>query len=481
MPEPSAPQPLDEAADDRVDGLLSPDYLGPLLRDRRGVSGTVHSGGQVVREWDRFGWLQWAQQADLMRLCPRVQMAWQARASELRAAEWTVLPAQHPDGERYAEIVRAALGLDGKAGMMRRSWGEFVDEAAWFAYYGAMPFEVVLRYDVATGMVVPLDIEARIPSSIESWGDDADLGPLRQWQRGAGPRPEPIPGERLLVFTRGKVGSDWTGNGLARSAWSAWYRRNRLVDLRTIALARLGVLAPEVQYDPKVLHEMFAAQASSQRVDASSLAAAAINKLVDDVAAADAGERVTLVTIMDALGVQWNTAGSFDPAPLIQSDERETQEIYAAFGVEFLAMGMGGESTGNRSLGEVHSGLLRRMTIEDADAMSASLNGKWRAGGGLADMLCRLNIADYDAAAVPTIAHQGLAPDTFAESLQEIGGLVAARVLTPDNGLEAMVRGVIGAPPLSSEDERSAELRVAGGDAGARLMARMQRTGATNG
>ena len=108
------PAPLDNA-EHAASEALAPEWLSPLLR-RRGVSGTVHSGGRVVREWDRFGWLEWARQADLMRLDPRVQMAWQARASELRAAQWTVTPADHPDGERYAEHVRKALGLDGEPG-----------------------------------------------------------------------------------------------------------------------------------------------------------------------------------------------------------------------------------------------------------------------------------------------------------------------------------------------------------------------------
>ena len=52
-------------AEQEAGRVLAPDWLAPLLR-RRGVSGTVHSGGQVYREWDRFTWLQWAQQADQM-------------------------------------------------------------------------------------------------------------------------------------------------------------------------------------------------------------------------------------------------------------------------------------------------------------------------------------------------------------------------------------------------------------------------------
>ena len=467
------PAPLDNA-EHAASEALAPEWLSPLLR-RRGVSGTVHSGGRVVREWDRFGWLEWARQADLMRLDPRVQMAWQARASELRAADWTVTPADHPDGERYAEHVRKALGLDGEPGMMRRTWGQFIDEAAWFAYYGGLPFEVVLRYDIVTGWVVPLDLEARIPSSIERWGEGDHLGPLEQYQRGAGPKPEPIPGDRLLMFTRGQIGTDWTGNGLARSAWAAWYRRNRLVDLRTLALARLGVLAPEVSYDPEALRAMFAPQAMREggSGDPSSLVTGAVDRAVDNITAADAGERVTLVSIKDALEFRWNTGEKFDPAPLIATDERETQEIYAAFGVEFLAMGMGGASSGNRSLGEVHASLLRRMTIEDADAMQSAINGQWRDGGGLVGMLCQLNMHDFDPAALPTVEHQGLAPDTFAESLGAMAGLAAAGILTPDDGLESMARSAMGAPPLEDADRRSAlERRAAGGDPGARLMAR---------
>ena len=111
MTQQPTPRPTGDA-ERRAGAALAPPHLAPLLRKRSGVSGTVHSGGNVHREWDRFDWLQWARQADLMRLCPRVQMAWQARASELRAAEWTAVPADHPDGERYADLVRKVLGLD---------------------------------------------------------------------------------------------------------------------------------------------------------------------------------------------------------------------------------------------------------------------------------------------------------------------------------------------------------------------------------
>lgn len=457
----STPAPTTDAEQD-AGRMLAPEVYAPLLR-RRGVSGTVHSGGQVYREWDSFTWLQWAQQADQMRLDARVQLAWQTRSSELRAADWTVRPADHPDGERYADLVREALGLDGRPGMMARTWGEVIDEVAWFAYYGALPFEVVWTYDAATGRIVPHDLESRIPSSIERWGDGDQLGPLVQWRRGDGPTPEPISGDRLLVFTRGKVGTDWTGNGLARAAWSPWYRRQRLIDLRTVALARLGVIAPEVQYDPQALAAMLPG------LDAQT----AVNKLVGDVGAADAGERVTLVTIRDALTVAWNTGSGFDPAPLLATDERETAEIYAAFGVLFLAMGMGGESSGNRSLGEMHQAVLRRMVIEDADAIRSTINGQWRDGGGLVGAICQINVRDFNPAALPMVEHQGLAPDTFAESLVDIPGLVSAGVLTPDDALEQMVRTVVGAPALSERDGRSADERTAQG-AAARLMARVR-------
>jgi len=461
-------EPLIDAERD-VSRMLAPDALDPLTK-RRGVSGTVHAGGRVVRRWDKFGWQEWARQADLMRLDARVQMAWQVRASELRAAQWTVKAADHPDGERYAEYVRRALGLDGESGAMRRTWGEFIDEGVWFAYYGALPFEVVWQYDARTGLIAPLDIESRIPSSILRWGDGDQLGPLVQYQRGDGPRPEPIPGKRLLCFTRGKLGSDWTGNGLARAAWAPWYRRDRIVDLRTIALARLGVIAPEVQYDPQLLSDMSRGNAEMPSVQS------LVAETVAQVDAVDAGQRATLVTIKGALEVAWNTAANFDPAPLIATDERETQDIYAAFGAEFLAMGMSTHSTGNRSLGEMHEGLLRRMSIEDADAMACAINGKWRPGGGLVGAVCQLNAPNYDPAAQPTVEHQGLEPDSFADSLQSMPGLIASGALTPDDGLESMTRAVIGAPMLERErstDDRQAAAQLSRSTA--RIMARLGR------
>ena len=426
----------------------------------RGVDGVRHSGGQVDRRWDRFRSVrEWAEEADRMRLDARIILAWEARASDLRSASWTVResPTGSAKAARYADIVRRALGLDGRPGLMHRTFGEFVDEAAWFAYYGSLPFEMVWRYDVRAGLACLSDAEVRIPSSILRWGDGEDLGPLTQIAYGHERQPEPIPGRKLLLFTRGRLGSDWLGQGLARAAWSAYARRSKLIDLRTVALARLGVLAPQVEYDPQRLLDAVAMMTgSSGQGEARQM----VQDVAQLVARVQAGDAAVLVTLRDILDVRWNTQEGFDPTPLLDTDEREIQEIYAAFGVLWLTMGTGSEGSGNRSLGEVHASMTRRQVIADADCIAATLNGRWRDGGGLVGALCELNDPDgFDETCLPTIAHQGLEVDAFAELLPSLPGLVSSGLYTPDDATEDAIRALADVPALPEDARRSQAVR----------------------
>lgn len=432
-----------------------------------GRSGVEHSGGKVIQPWNKFTWREWACQADLMTLDPQVMQAFGTVQGAALAPRWEAVCADPDDplAVRLAEAVREVWGLEGYPGLMDRSFSEQMADASWFLHYGAFPMEVRWAYDIRTGWDIPADLEPRIPSSIERWGEADQLGPITQIMRGDGRRPEPIPGKKAILFTLGKMGTDWTGRGKARAAWSAWKRRNELQDARQVGCNRLGVLPPVIQTSleaVKALEERGAMPPSTYTT--------LVQQQADNLRRLQSGNDAVLASIAGVTDINWGTADNFDPAKILAAEASETDEIHAAYGTLFLRMGVNGE--GNRSLGEVHMDLLRRSAVTYAAIMADALNGPWRAGGGLVGAFVELNFGKVDPRLLPRLIPTGLEADVLAEALGALPGLITAGLLTPDGGVEAAIRNVLNLQPLADDAERTPEQRASAGMAPAAAFAR---------
>jgi hypothetical protein len=381
---------------------------------------------------------------------PHVALAAAARIVGVRAAGWTVTPStkRTPLAERYAETVRRVLGLDGEAGMMRRKWDAVVDDATWAVYYGAAVLEVVWGYDIATGLSHPLDLEPRILSSIDMWGDDAEtLGPITQRVQGYGRTPEPMPGRKVVVVSMGRQGNDWAGMGLARAMWEPWTRLHQTQAARMEGMGRLGLLPPTVTYDATRLGGDESTQARL------------VQEAVDRAAQAYRGERVVVVnmTVDGAAAITTDFAlDGYDPGPALAAEAADATAILESAGVGTLAMGVHAGPSGNRALGQVHEGMLRAFAVRDADTVAQAFNGDWRDGGGLVGAIIRMNHLDVDPGAFPSIAHTGMEADAFGEVLPLAQQLVDSGLIVPDATMRDRIRALLDVPALDPEQEGEA-------------------------
>jgi hypothetical protein len=444
----AAPE-LAEVAISEAKQALSAAVLGQLARVF-GRSGVEHSGGKVVQPWNRFGWREWAAQADLMTLDPQVMLAWGVVQAAVLSAGIEVRAGApgDPMSERLAVAVREVFGLEGAPGLMSRSLDDMLADVSWFIYYGAIAMEVVWTYDARTGWDIPTDLAPRIPSSIDKWGEGDQLGPITQIVRGGGVTPEPIPGRKFLLFTLGRLGTDYTGRGKARAAWSAWKRRLDLQDARQVGCSRLGVLPP-------VIETSLEAVVSLEQSGALPLGTftTMVSTLQADLRRLQAGGDAVLCTVAGVTDVKWGTADNFDPTKMLAAEESEATEIHAAFGTLFLRMGINGE--GSRALSQSHLEILRAASVGFAKLIASTINGPWRAGGGLIGAFVKLNFGDIDPRLLPRLVFTGLEPNALAEALGLLPGLATAGGITMDDGIERAVRQVLDLPPLATEDERT--------------------------
>lgn len=424
----------------------------------RGTSGVEHSGGRPRRRWDQFDPHQWALIADQMAIDPQVSLASGVVFSEVLGATPKIVkgttgrPEDEPLAERLAEFAREVFGVEDRAGLTRRPLDAWMKDIVWSLYYGSLPFEVEWDpRDPRTGHTIPVDLHPRIPSSIERWGDGDRFGPVTQRLVSGAPPPKPMAGRKLLLFSVGQLGTDYLGRGLARAAWSAYQRRRDLQDYRQIGCSRLGLTPPKVRQDPAVI-------ANQPRLT-ETLVAELVQKQVDNVCAVQAGGNTCLVEIAGVTDVNFGTSDGFDPTKLMAAERLEVEEIYAAFGVLFLALGINGE--GNRSLGEVHMNLLRRAAVRYAELIAATFNGAWRDGGGLIGALIELNFGPVDPRLLPKLVLTGLEPNALAEALGTLPGLADKGYLTPEDNVEDAIRTALDLPPRTVS--RSIEERMLSG------------------
>lgn len=446
------------------------DKIREIAGRARGHSGVIVQGGQPRREWEHLTPHEWARAADRMLLDSRVRNALTIRDAGMAGASYTVTPSNSgtPRAAALAEHVREVLGLDGHPGLML-NFRRFIKEARRYIHYGSLLFEVIWdAVDPRTpGWSVPREIAARLPSSILRWGEGDELGPVLQRTPTGSVE---LPGHKLLLFSMGRISADWLGLAVSRSAWAPWVRMNEAIDLRMSGLARRGMTPAKVKADP--------AAASRSAINEGTFA-----RLTDDaveaVAAAMSGQNPIIVDTPGVVETDFGGADGFDGAAYLAAEAREVENIYAAYSVEFLRMGITG--SGNRSLGEVHMELLQRIIVDDVEEICDTINGPWRPGGGLVGALCELNFGDVDPQDLPTITVTGLDPQPLLEALAQLGALKDSGWLTPQDADENTLRRAMRMPLYDGARDSDERMRTAQGGGGPASLFASQRKAASDG
>ncbi len=363
---------------------------------------------QSVRVYDR-----------MRRQDSQVSSVLRAVSHPLLRTPWRVAP----NGARPEVVDHVAqdLGLPVKGVqetvMPRRrdrfSWQKHLREALLMLPLGHMPFEQVYRWDDRTGLFRLRKLGPRMPHTITKFNVARDGGLLSIEQRGSGTSPVTIPMSRLVIYVNELEGGEWWGNSILRSAYKNWLIKDRLlrVDAQSIERNGMGIpayTAPE--------------GANSAGMDAGDEIVAGLRAGDESGATLPSGAKLEL------LGVAGNIPSAL---PSIKyHDEQIARGVLA----HFLNLG---NQTGSWALGstfaDFFSQSLQAIAQEVADTASQHI----------VEDLVDVNYGTDEPA--PLVVCDEIGSKSLAVA-QAIKMLVDAGVLTPDDALEAFLRGGLGLP-----------------------------------
>ncbi len=215
-----------------------------------GDSGTARFSGYFVEEFNA----KWRDSKrvetveEMRRGDGAVRAVLNAIKSPILSTEWNVFSYDTtPKGEEIRLFVEQNIFN------MRRSWREFLRESLAYLDFGHYAFELI--FEIRDGMIHLVDLEPRIPASIQNWeikGPNGKCYPgITQWLRTmdsttGGKTVLEIPMEKLLVLTNEMEGDDITGQSVLRAGYIHWKNKNVFYKISGIAMDRYGVGFPVV-------------------------------------------------------------------------------------------------------------------------------------------------------------------------------------------------------------------------------------------
>jgi hypothetical protein len=429
----------------QAQSLSVPSLPAPAPRvqtERRTTSGTPWTGWRPATE--RAPELQgraWPATArEMLRTDPKLYGINRMLVQALLSARWEVRPGDSSDeAARNAEYVRRALGLEGRASMLRvrRGGGELVPttfeaELRKLLAYLPVGFRVFEELYRVEGGAVWLDGWGDTePESIQEWRRD-EAGALTEviQQRVAGQRtPEPLPVGRALILTADQTGDDYTGTGLLRPCWFWWKLKRHVADQVAVGAERWANPTPLGEID----REALADKGYSLDVLAEMRA-----ELEQDLEGYTSNE-ASFMVVPAGMTVRAFGEGAYDPTGLLSVIEQCDAQMVTAYAAQVVSVGVGGD--GSRAVGQVHRDLWRQSVTNILDDAAGAISGTTMA------RLLELNFygkGGMPPSKLPTLRHVGLEVDGLADALGAVPSLVAAQVLTPDDALERRIRRLIG-------------------------------------
>jgi hypothetical protein len=191
----------------------------------------------------------------------------------IRAAEWTVVPAEDdPDGESIsrarADFASWQFGLERHVGSGRLdlSWDDYLTQDLFYLSYGSMGGEIVWASergkvkietwrdaDGDEHQVIPIArIAPRFPATVAQILTDDQTGAITRIRQDVLGQPGDgwIPGEKVTWLCNEREGSNYWGLSLYRSAVGAWKLKQNTMVSGAIALDRWASPTPLVRHPP---------------------------------------------------------------------------------------------------------------------------------------------------------------------------------------------------------------------------------------
>lgn len=163
----------------------------------------------------------------------------------LMVARWDVVPAS----QEALDVEIASTVKDDLFENMTITWDDFLRQALIMLDFGHMPFEKV--WELRDGRYTWRKLSPRLPKSIAEWHvtREGELDfIIQQANIGNEFKRVTIPGDKLLVFSHEKEGSNFKGISLLRAAYKHWWYKNNLYAIDGIAAERHGVGLADFTY-----------------------------------------------------------------------------------------------------------------------------------------------------------------------------------------------------------------------------------------
>lgn len=338
----------------------------------------------------------------------------------IRRTTWRV----DPNGARPEVVAHVAtdLGLPVKGqhdGPLPRTrdrfaWSQHLQEALLCLSFGHMPFEQLYRFDEASRLFRLRKLAPRMPASISRWNVARDGGLVSIEQAGDGMgRDIIIPVSRLVVYVHEREGGEWWGRSLLRTAYKDWLIKDRM--LRTLARAneRNGMGIP-IYTGPE--------GAAPGDIDKGLEIAQEVRSGDNSGASLPYGATLKLEGVSGALP---DTLGYIK-----YLDDQIARGVLAHF------LNLGGQ-TGSWALGSTFADFFTQSLQAVAEMIATT------ASQHIVEDLVDINYGTDEPA--PLVVCDEIGSKTLAIA-QAIKMLVDSGVLTPDQGLEAFLRGGLGLP-----------------------------------
>lgn len=191
----------------------------------------------------------------------------------IRAAEWTVVPAEDdPAGEAAAraraDFAAWQFGLERHTGSGRLdlSWDDYLNQDLFYLDYGSMGGEIIWAADRgrvkvetwrdADGdehQIIPIArVAPRFPGTVAQIESDDQTGQITRIRQDVVGIPGDgwIPGDKVTWIANEREGSNWYGTSLFRSCYGAWKLKQKTLVSGAIGLDRWASPTPLVRHPP---------------------------------------------------------------------------------------------------------------------------------------------------------------------------------------------------------------------------------------
>lgn len=416
-----------------------------------GITGTNLLGGFITNKDKNpmlTGRLKYEIFDEMLITDPIISRSFLLLKNTLLSSKFKFVASNENDAESkdYAKFMNMALGLDGEVSMLRdSSFESILDIITLFIPYGFRYLECIYylaKDDKGVERVWLANLQDREPTAHYKWISEngSDLSAVQQLSMIGGVPSEPIPADKLLLFTLNKTGANFEGQGLLRPCYFWWNQKQSLANLASLGFSRWTAPTPVVKVDRSAIE---ASGYSDEDVDTmiqnAAIQASNYASLEQSFLVANA------VISFESFG----GGSNFNASQLKEYLNEVDNQLSGVFLSNFLNLGI--SSTGSRSVGEVHSEFFRLAMLNILEYICSIFNGKNRSGGGLVGRLLSYNFGEVSPSKFPRLVAYGLDTDELSKSMFSLPQLVSAGLLNPDEGLLAVIRDKLGIPVQSNQ------------------------------